>query len=83
MSQRSSSDLLLNGQDILDRAGDKRGAGVGDSLTSVFAYGGATNFNGVHLELPVTAASHGHVSEVAFIPRGIGPTEDDLTCEYK
>ena len=83
MSQRSGANLLLNGQDIFDWASDERGSSVGDGLTSILAHSGATNFDGVHLELPITATSHGHVSEVAFIPRGIGSTKDDLSYEYK
>ena len=78
MSQRSSSDLLLNGQDILDRAGDKRGSGVGDGLAAALAESGAADLERVHAELPISSPRHRNVGEVAGVAVGVGTTEDDL-----
>jgi len=79
MGQGCRSDLGLQLGDFLERSGDEGSAGIGDGLASALAERRTADLHSVHFELPISAASHGHVGEVAVVARGVGSAEDDLT----
>ena len=76
---RGPAQGLVDGRHLVHRPGDERGPGVSDGLTAGFTEAVVSHHDAVHLELPVSLPSDGHVGEVSRVVIRVASSQQNLS----